>query len=138
MKAVRVRRASHFTLWRSTTTPRLRLLYEGRFFDGWLDPNGRLRAWPVDNGKGVRVSFTLSLPASGRKVVRVKIGGRTFSVRGGQPIRVVCGTERGPLDVTYSATGISVSSSDFRQRTARVTAIAVADRSRRGSSRCSR
>ena len=65
--AKRLASRAHFTLWDPRRGARFRLVFEGRYWDGWVSRAGRLRAWPRKRGDGVRVSFDLSLPRHGRE-----------------------------------------------------------------------
>jgi hypothetical protein len=138
MSAQRI--ASHywFTLWRPTGRARLRLVVQGRFYDGWLNPIGRLRAWARRPGTGLTVSFRLSLPPKADRVVRVAVGGGSFTVRPRRPVRVRCSTTRDRLDVGYSAVGLRVLPNDFRSVTVRMLALAVADGGKQTSPTCGR
>jgi len=60
-----VARSGTFSLWAADTTPRLTLLEEGRYSDGWLGRSGKLTVWPDASGRTRgTVRFTLWLPAS--------------------------------------------------------------------------
>jgi hypothetical protein len=134
-----VARADRFSLWRPRGEPRLRLLIEDRFWNGWLAPRGRIRAWPQLYGRAVKVTFQLSLPRSWpRKVVRIRLGRRMFAVERGSRDRVACESGGGPLDIAFSSTDFVIES-DFRQVAARLTRIRVDDSrgSRSSTARCS-
>ena len=55
----RVRHELIFDLYRTTGTPRLRLLAAGRFADGWLASRGAITVW---TSKGGTLTLNLSLP----------------------------------------------------------------------------
>jgi hypothetical protein len=78
-------RYSPFSLWRTTGTTRLRILDNGRFWDGWLALRGTLEVWPAGR-EGGTVSFTLSLPRSMHGPVTMRFGGRTVRVSPGRPL----------------------------------------------------
>jgi hypothetical protein len=79
-----VARSGTLSLWRPLGQPRLRLLADGRFWDGWLARNGSVTAWPDANGRtrGV-VSFTLSLPATAPAPVDIRVGRVEYHVEPG-------------------------------------------------------
>jgi hypothetical protein len=135
--ARRIASAEHFTLWRPVGTPRLRLLVEGRYSDGWLNPVGRLRAWPGRNPSGVRVSFRLSLPSSDRRTVPVLIGGQRVTLHAGSSIQITCSSRRAPLDIVFGALGPRLLP-DQRIVTERMTEIVVQDGGQRSSPTCKR
>ena len=124
--ATKVASMGHFTLWRTQGVPRLRLVFEGRFWDGWLSPTGRLRAWPQQHGSGVAVSYRLALPKGSPAVSRVRLGRASFLVRPGTTIEVTCDSGTGPLDVGVHADQ-TVLDSNFRSLSVRLTRIAVRD-----------
>ena len=57
----RWQRTRRSRLWRPTGKPRLSTYELGRYWDGWLGPQGGLEVWPGGARAGT-VSFTLSLP----------------------------------------------------------------------------
>jgi hypothetical protein len=76
--------AGSFSLWSSDGTPRLALLENGRYSDGWLARSGRLTAWPDLAGRTRgTLRFTLTLPA-GSHPVRVHFGKAHYDVRPGE------------------------------------------------------
>jgi Dolichyl-phosphate-mannose-protein mannosyltransferase len=106
--AVRVRQELTVDLWRPLGTPRMAMLVEGRYFDGWLGARGRVTVWPDRSGRvegtlklgltlpGVRDAVTLELRAPGfRRDVRVEPG--TAEV-----VRVPL-SAAGPWTLTYRA-----------------------------------
>jgi hypothetical protein len=135
-RARRIASAAHFTLWRPLGTAELRLVVQGRFYDGWLNPNGRLRAWPLHPGMGVRVSFRLSLPSSADRRVPIRIGKARWVIKPGDEVDVTCMARGNELDVRYSAKGVKIRESDFRRITARMTDIVVQDGGRPSSPAC--
>ncbi|MDX6426937.1 MAG: hypothetical protein QOD52_2342 [Gaiellaceae bacterium] len=75
-----------FRLLSADGAPRLSLLEQGRYSDGWLAPSGRLTIWPDASGRTRgTVRFSLVLPSSaqaqrisfGRTVYDVEPGART-------------------------------------------------------------
>ena len=64
-----------FALWKPAGRPRLALLLEGRYADGWLAPAGRITVWPDSIGAPVagRLRIELSVPDAVREM--------TFSFR---------------------------------------------------------
>ena len=56
--AVRVRSELTVDLWRPLGTPRMAMLVDGRYFDGWLAARGDVTLWPDASG---RVEGTLKL-----------------------------------------------------------------------------
>jgi hypothetical protein len=79
-----VARAGSFTLWSAESTPRLGLLEQGRFSDGWLMRSGRITVWPDATGR-VRgtLKFMLTLPRSAQPVV-IHFGKAAYQVAPGR------------------------------------------------------
>jgi hypothetical protein len=96
--------AGTFSLWTSDTTPRLSLLEQGRYFDGWLARSGRLSLWPDASGRTAgRLSFTLSLPPGGGPVT-VHFGQAHYTILPGRMSIVTYTIDtRGPWSVPFSA-----------------------------------
>jgi hypothetical protein len=116
-----------FTLWRTNGRVAFRELLAGRFDDGWLNEDGRLRAWPRRPGDGTELSFRLSLPASWSKPrVRVHLGGSVFVVGRGRHVEVVCRAAAGRLDTAFSSPDV-VFDNGFRRLTARMTHVRLTD-----------
>ena len=126
LQAERVASVRPFTLWRPRGTPRFRILIEGRFFDHWLSPFGRIRVWPVRGNASTDLSFRLSLPSDWSKTGHVKLGGATFTVKPGAHADVACRGESGILDTRFSSNDIIVQP-DFRRFTVRLTDIRLTD-----------
>jgi hypothetical protein len=105
--AAKVSRFSSYGLYRPRGgVPRFRLLIEGYLTDHWLVPKGRIRAWKrpgAPAADGVRVSFTLSLPRTRPKAAHIVLRSRTFTVRPGSSIRVVCRSRANPLRFSYAS-----------------------------------
>jgi hypothetical protein len=82
--ATPVARAGSFTLWSGDSAPRLGLLEQGRFSDGWLMRSGRLTVWPDATGR-VRgtLRFMLTLPSSAQPVV-IRFGNARYHVAPGK------------------------------------------------------
>ncbi|HEY4347705.1 MAG TPA: hypothetical protein VGM80_08940, partial [Gaiellaceae bacterium] len=74
-------RFGSLSLWRPTGAPRLRALELGRYWDGWLSPQGGLEVWP--GAAGGTLSFTLSLPAGSPGPVTVAFGSHVFRISPG-------------------------------------------------------
>ena len=91
-----------FILYRPHGLPRFSLLIDNRYFDGWLGAGGSIRAWPTVRGRGVRVSFTVSLPRRWKRV-RLHLGRTTVVVLPAGRRRMSCRSGFGPLDVPYSS-----------------------------------
>jgi Dolichyl-phosphate-mannose-protein mannosyltransferase len=101
--ARRVASFSSFTLWRPAGTPRLETYELGRYWDGWLAPQGGLEAWPGRAVSGV-VSFTLSLPRSRPAPVTLRIGSREYRVAPGSSVEVrIPFHGRGPWSAAFTA-----------------------------------
>src|SRR4029078_11376274 len=76
--------AGTFTLWSAEGTPKLGLLEEGRYADGWLGRAGTLRVWPDATGRTHgTLRFTLSLPA-GTEPTSVRFGSARYDVLPGR------------------------------------------------------
>ncbi|HVC86054.1 MAG TPA: hypothetical protein VNC40_01360 [Gaiellaceae bacterium] len=99
-------RAGSFTLWSSETTPRLGLLEQGRYYDGWLARAGRLTVWPDATGRSQgTLRFTLSLPL-GAKPVTVRFGRARYDVEPGRRTTIVYTIDRlGPWSLAFAAGG---------------------------------
>jgi hypothetical protein len=100
--ATRLAGVPGFTLWRPAGAPRLRLLMTNRYADGWLGAGGAIRAWPLRQGRAVRVSFAVSLPR-GRRATRLQLGRTTLLIRPGEVRHVSCDSASGPLDVAFAS-----------------------------------
>jgi hypothetical protein len=125
--ATRVASAERLTLWRALSRPRFRLIVEGRYYDSWLAPKGRVRAWPLTVGHGTIVSFRLSLPRRWKvQSVHVKLGAARFTLHPGAHVDLVCGSASGPFDIGFSSPNV-VLGSDLRPLTAELTRLRTAD-----------
>lgn len=96
------------SLYRFAEPARLESQFVGRFFDGWLAPNGHLDVWPTTATGDVagQVEITLSAPANGpdRSVTFTtaapEIAGRTFAERAAsspdadRTVLIAAGTEQ--------------------------------------------
>jgi len=96
--------AGSFSLWTADGAPRLSLLEQGRYFDGWLARSGRLSLWPDASGRTAgRLRFTLSLPPNGRPV-SVRFGKMSYRVLPGRATAVTYTIDtRGPWSLAFSA-----------------------------------
>ena len=96
--------AGTFTLWSADGTPKLGLLEEGRFFDGWLGQSGRLTLWPDASGRTQgTLRFGLTLP-DGSEPTSVTFGGARYDVEAGRLTEVVYTVDvRGPWSLAFSA-----------------------------------
>jgi hypothetical protein len=102
--AERLASGDALTLWRAGARPRLRLLVEDRYRDGWLGRSGRIRAWPLHGEReGTQVSFTLSLPPDWKRPVELRVGRARFTVAPATRTYVACRTAAGPLDLRFSS-----------------------------------
>ena len=129
--ATRVAAAKTYTLWKPTTTPRLRVAEFGRYSDGWLAWNGRVTVWPAPSGltRG-RLSFTLSLPrhvrTAGAGGIEVWFGGRHLLVLPGAHVRLSFELDgRGPQTVRFASSGGGLDG-DLRKLSVRSTMPAFA------------
>jgi hypothetical protein len=104
--ARRTAAAGTFTLWSAGGTPRLDLLEEGRYSDGWLAPSGQLRIWPDASGRTRgTLRFSLTLPP-GSQPVTVRFGTARYEVLPGRVIDLVYTIDaRGPWSLAFSTTG---------------------------------
>jgi hypothetical protein len=104
-----VARTRLYRLLQPSGRPRLALYAPGRYFDGWLAPEGSFRVWPATPAGSVagRLSFSLSLPSSADPVVvrlRYPSGRQVVSVRPGAPSSVTLSAcSPGPWQVHFSA-----------------------------------
>jgi hypothetical protein len=98
-----VARAGTFSLWSADAAPRLSLLEQGRFSDGWLARSGRLTVWPDTAGRTRgTLHFVLSLPASAAPAT-VRFGKAHYDIRPGETTRVDYAIDtRGPWSIAFS------------------------------------
>jgi Dolichyl-phosphate-mannose-protein mannosyltransferase len=102
--AKRLARAGGFSVWSADGPPRLTMLDQGRYSDGWLANSGRLTIWPDASGRTRgALRFSLSLPRTAPPVT-VHFGKERYRVKPGHVIHV-----RYPIDVHGPAT-IEISS----------------------------
>src|SRR5947209_4776866 len=100
-----VSRAGTFSLWSAETAPRLALLEQGRYSDGWLSRDGRITVWPdaAGNTRGT-LRFTLSLPADAQPST-IAFGKAHYDVHPGETTTVVYTLDaRGPWSLPYELT----------------------------------
>ena len=99
-------RAGSFSLWSADSAPKLSLLEQGRYSDGWLGQSGRIAVWPAAPGRSRgMVRFTLSLPA-GAQPVTVSFGKVHYLVAPGERTTVVYTIDqRGPWSLAFKAHG---------------------------------
>ena len=104
-----VARTRLYRLLEPAGRPRLALYMPGRYFDGWLALEGKLRLWPEREGGRIagRVAFSLYLPA-GADPAALRLewprGRQVIGVRPGETMEVsvpVCST--GPWLASFSA-----------------------------------
>jgi hypothetical protein len=110
-----VSRAGTFSLWSADGAPRLALLEQGRYSDGWLSRSGRLTMWPdaAGNTRGT-LRFTLSLPPDSQPST-VAFGKVHYSVSPGEKTTVVYTVDaRGPWSLPYKLTRGGNTSGDLR------------------------
>jgi hypothetical protein len=101
-----VAREGTFSLYRSNATPRLSLLMQGRYSDGWLARAGRLSVWPDATGhaRGT-LRFTLSLPP-GTKPVTIRFGKVRYRVSTGRATIVTYAIDtRGKWSLPFTSDG---------------------------------
>ena len=116
-------RAGSFALWSSDSAPRLSLLEQGRFSDGWLARGGRLTVWPDATGRARgTVSFTLTLPPNAQPVT-VRFGKAHYDVVPGRVTTVVYTIDaRGPWSLSFSTATGGSAQPDLRFTSVRSTA----------------
>jgi len=113
--AVLVARAGTFSLWSANEAPRLSLLEEGRFSDGWLARSGKLTAWPdvAGNTRGT-LRFTLSLPSEARPTT-LRFGNAHYDLRPGEITTVVYTLDaRGAWSLPFSTPAGGNAQADLR------------------------
>ncbi len=119
--ATSVARDSSFTLWRPDSAPRLTTYELGRYWDGWLAPEGGLEVWSAVPRAGT-ASFTLSLPGSYAKPVTIRFGDRSYRVSPGQHRRVsIPVTAARPWTIRFGATAGAALLPDHRPVSVRST-----------------
>jgi len=98
-----VARAGTFSLWSAEGPPRLSLLEQGRFSDGWLARTGKLTVWPDAAGRTRgTLRFALSLPAAAAPAT-VRFGKASYDIRPGEKTTVVYTIDtRGPWSLGFS------------------------------------
>jgi hypothetical protein len=115
--------ATTFSLWSADSAPKLSLLEEGRFSDGWLAGSGKLTVWPDAAGRTRgTVSFTLSLPANG-VATTVRFGKAHYDLEPGQRTTVIYTIDtRGPWSLAFSTPKGGNAQQDLRFTSVRSTA----------------
>lgn len=99
-----VARTRSWSLWAADGAPRLALLEQGRYADGWLSRTGRLMVWPDATGR-VRgtLRFTLTLPRKAEPVT-MRFGKTPYVVSGGEKIEIRYRVDRpGPVTLAFSS-----------------------------------
>jgi hypothetical protein len=117
-----VARAGSFSLWSSDTTPRLAVLEQGRYSDGWLARSGTLSLWPdaAGNTRGT-LRFSLSLPSTAEPTT-VAFGKAHYDIHPGKTTTVVYTIDaRGPWSLPFKATNGGNTGSDLRLLSVRST-----------------
>jgi hypothetical protein len=102
--ATLIARAGSFSVWSAQGAPRLALLEQGRYSDGWLARSGRLTVWPDASGRtrGL-LRFTLSLPPTAQAVT-VRFGKAHYRVLPGRQTAITYTVDaRGPLALAFSS-----------------------------------
>jgi len=102
--ATLVAQAGTFSLWSSPSAPKLSLLEQGRYSDGWLAHSGRVAVWPDATGR-VRglLRFALMLP-TGSQAVTIRFGKMPYRVVPGRLTTVVYTIDaRGPWSLAFKA-----------------------------------
>lgn len=110
-----VARVGTFSLWSAESTPRLALLEQGRYSDGWLSRSGRLTVWPdaAGNTRG-KLRFTLSLPPDAQPST-IAFGKAHYDVQPGEKTTIVYTLDaRGPWSLDYKLLRGGTTSSDLR------------------------
>lgn len=117
-----VERVGTFSLWSAEGTPRLALLEQGRFSDGWLSRAGSLTVWPdaAGNTRGT-LRFTLSLPRDGEPTT-IAFGKARYDVQPGEKTTVIYTLDtRGPWSLDYKLVRGGNTSEDLRLLSVRST-----------------
>jgi hypothetical protein len=98
-------RAGSFSLWSADSAPKLSLLEQGRYSDGWLSRSGRIAVWPDATGRTRgTVRFALSLPRHAVAPVTIAFGKVHYRVVPGRVTTVVYTIdERGPWSLAFKA-----------------------------------
>lgn len=94
-----------WSLWRSQSTPQLSLVEDGRFADGWLTTDGRIRLWPDATGwtRGT-LRFALTLPRHRRGAITMRFGRDRYRILPGRVTAIEYTVdERGPFTMPFSA-----------------------------------
>lgn len=89
--ATLVTRTPNTSLWKSTGTPRLVSLTEGRYFDGWFGQPATVTVWPRPDGPRVgTLCMAFSLPGTAAATLDLTAPGvrRSVRVSGGTPVAV--------------------------------------------------
>lgn len=98
--AVRVRRELTVDLWRPLGTPRMAMLVDGRYFDGWLAARGDVTLWPDGSGRlDGTLKLGLALPGRGGAVA-LELRGPGFR----RDVRVEAGSAE-VVEVPVASTG---------------------------------
>ncbi|MGH3130994.1 MAG: hypothetical protein ACRDNX_09275, partial [Gaiellaceae bacterium] len=102
--AVRVARGPSFDLWRPQGTPRVSLLAEGLYADGWLRRNGSITVWPDASGRARgALRLRLWLPP-GMRATELQLGTRTVSLRPGERVVLTIRVDSsGPWRLRYAS-----------------------------------
>jgi hypothetical protein len=118
--------ATTFSLWSADATPKLSLLEQGRYSDGWLARSGKLTVWPDAAGRTRgTVRFTLSLPA-GAVPTTVRFGKAHYDVNPGQRTTVIYTIDaHGPWSLAFT-TPTGGNTQDLRFTSVRSTAPVLA------------
>jgi hypothetical protein len=96
--------AGSWSLWSAEETPRLSLVEEGRYANGWLGRSGRIEIWPDATGyaRGV-LTFALALPPRGRPA-NVRFGKVRYRLQPGEVTRVTYTIDkRGRFTLPFSS-----------------------------------
>jgi hypothetical protein len=93
-----------FQLLSAEGAPRLSLLEQGRYSDGWLAPSGRLTIWPDASGRTRgTVRFSLLLPPSAQ-AERISFGRTVYDLEPGARTDVTLSVDvRGPWSLPFSS-----------------------------------
>jgi hypothetical protein len=104
--ATLIARAGTFSVWSAEESPRLALLEQPRYSDGWLASNGRLTVWPDATGRtrGM-LGFSLTLP-QGAQPVTVRFGRARYRVEPGRVTALSYTIDtRGLFSLAFSSVG---------------------------------
>jgi hypothetical protein len=111
--ATLVRRTREASLWKPAGVPRLSMLTEELYYDGWLGAHASSTVWPVNGRASGTYLLTLGLPIKQDKALRVRITApgyqRTVTVRPRHETRVrIHFDQRGAWTVRLTAPRVAI------------------------------